>query len=125
MVKRGARGKTSSELDRAASLSSAPSLTSGAAVSPSAASGPEDAPFGYERVPAVTASVAAFQRRCEWFYVDPSGEEHGPVPLQKIMNWHKKGHFPEDVKASAKRQRGIEAVAAAVVVGLDHSVLDV
>jgi hypothetical protein len=42
--------------------------------------------------------VAAFQRRCEWFYVDPSGEEHGPVALQKIMNWHKKGHFPEDVK---------------------------
>jgi hypothetical protein len=98
MVKRGARGKTSSDLDRATSLTSNPSLTSGAAVSPSAGAGPEDAPFGYERVPAVTASVAAFQRRCEWFYVDPSGEEHGPVALQKILNWHKKGHFPEDVK---------------------------
>lgn len=104
MVKRGARGKTSSDLDRAASLSSAPSLTSAAAVSPSAGSGQDDAPFGYERVPPVTASVAAFQRRCEWFYVDPSGEEHGPVPLQKILNWHKKGHFPEDVKVRRRRE---------------------
>lgn len=97
IVKRGARGKTSADLDRAASLSSTPSIT--AAVSPAAAAG-EDTPFGFDHVPNVTASVASFQRRCEWFYVDPSGEEHGPVPLQKIINWQKKGHFPEDVKVS-------------------------
>lgn len=64
------------------------------AMTPSA----EDTPFGFGSTPTVTGSVAAFKRRCEWFYVDPNGEEHGPVAFQKLMSWYKKGHFPEDVK---------------------------
>jgi hypothetical protein len=48
----------------------------------------------------LTGSVAAFKRRCEWFYVDPAGEEHGPVPFTKLLGWYKKGHFPDDVKVS-------------------------
>jgi hypothetical protein len=37
-------------------------------------------------------------RRSEWYYVDPNGEEHGPVKLAKVVNWYKKGHFPDDVQ---------------------------
>jgi hypothetical protein len=63
----------------------------------------EDTPFGFGSTPTVTGSVAAFKRRCEWFYVDPNGEEHGPVAFQKLMSWYKKGHFPEDVKVGSGR----------------------
>jgi hypothetical protein len=95
MVKRGARGKTGADLDRAASLTSpgTPSAAVGGG-----ASAADDAPHGFDRPLCISASVASFQRRCEWFYVDPAGEEHGPVPLHKIINWHRKGHFPDDVK---------------------------
>jgi hypothetical protein len=58
----------------------------------------EDTPFGFGGAPAISGSVAAFKRRCEWFYVDPAGQEHGPVPFSKLASWYKKGHFPEDVK---------------------------
>jgi hypothetical protein len=66
-------------------------------MTPTAAAAPEDSPFGFAPTP-ISGSVAAFQRRCEWFYVDPAGEEHGPVPYQKLLSWYKKGHFPDDVK---------------------------
>jgi hypothetical protein len=58
----------------------------------------DDTPFGFGPAPSLTGSVAAFKRRCEWFYVDPNGEEHGPVPYAKLNSWYKKGHFPDDVK---------------------------
>eukprot|EP00775_Hariotina_reticulata_P007456 gene7456-7666_t len=99
MVKRGARGKTGTDLDRAASLTSpgTPSAAAGGGASVA-----DDAPHGFDRPLSLSASVASFQRRCEWFYVDPAGDEHGPVPLHKIINWHKKGHFPDDVKVRCR-----------------------
>lgn len=66
-----------------------------ASMTPSAS---DDTPFGFGPAPSLTGSVAAFKRRCEWFYVDPNGEEHGPVPYAKLSSWYKKGHFPDDVK---------------------------
>jgi hypothetical protein len=63
-----------------------------------AAAAAEDTPFGFGGAPVISGSVAAFKRRCEWFYVDPAGQEHGPVPFSKLASWYKKGHFPEDVK---------------------------
>lgn len=73
------------------------------AMTPSAS---EDTPFGFGSAPSLTGSVAAFKRRCEWFYVDPNGEEHGPVSFSKLLSWYKKGHFPEDVKVRGVRTRG-------------------
>lgn len=105
MVKRGARGKSSTDIDRTPSQSLS-SPTAGSVLATAASLGAaslSDTPYGFgDRVPPLTSSVVAFQRRCEWFYVDPAGEEHGPVPLQKIINWHKKGHFPEDVKVRCR-----------------------
>lgn len=69
-----------------------------ASVTPSAG---DDTPFGFGPAPSLTGSVAAFKRRCEWFYVDPNGEEHGPVPYTKLSSWYKKGHFPDEVKVRA------------------------
>jgi len=100
IVKRGVRGKPSGDLDRAGSMSSQAPGTPTANLAPASAS--EDSPFGFGAATApgaiLTGSVAAYKRRCEWFYVDPAGEEHGPVPFSKLLSWYKKGHFPEDVK---------------------------
>jgi hypothetical protein len=113
VVKRGVRGKgPGSDIDRASSLNpgtptalagggGSGSLLSASSLGCAGGGGDLDTPFGYSAaVPPLSGSLAAFKRRCEWFYIDPSGEEHGPVPLAKIANWYKKGHFPEDVKVS-------------------------
>lgn len=108
MVKRGARGKGPTDIERAPSISSP---TAGSVLATAVSAGAAtlaDTPYGFDRLPPITSSVAAFQRRCEWFYVDPSGEEHGPVALQKIVNWHKKGHFPDDVKVCSHAAHGQE-----------------
>lgn len=104
-VKRGVRGKPSGDLDRTASTNSQNPGTPTAVLTPpsgGASGAPEDTPFGFAgaAVPpgGISGSLAAFKRRCEWFYVDPAGEEHGPVSFQKLVSWYKKGHFPDDVK---------------------------
>lgn len=103
LVKRGVRGKPSGDLDRAGSLSNQGPGT------PTAALTSEDTPFGFGGTAAplsgLTGSVASFKRRCEWFYVDPAGEEHGPVSFQKLTGWFKKGHFPDDVKVGETERR--------------------
>jgi hypothetical protein len=117
MVKRGVRGSKlggGSELERSGSAGSSKQLpgtptTSAAAAGGSSGPGlvpdaPGDTPFGFGAVGAVgplSGSLAAFKRRCEWFYLDPAGEEHGPVALPKILNWYKKGHFHGEVKVCA------------------------
>lgn len=93
----------------AACVTTAPHCTSlqGPGTPTSVPPAPEDTPFGFGGgLPPLTGSVAAFKRRCEWFYVDPAGEEHGPVSFQKLMGWYKKGHFPDDVKVGGRVGRG-------------------
>lgn len=36
----------------------------------------------------------AMPQEADWWYTDPRGVEHGPVPARKILNWLKKvpGH---------------------------------
>jgi hypothetical protein len=36
--------------------------------------------------------------RAPGYYLDPSGQEHGPVAPSKIRNWVRKGHFVESVQ---------------------------
>lgn len=112
VVKRGARNTLGSapsgDLGRATSLQAPaaaasgaqpPAATTAASASTSAPQQQEDAPIGFPTsAPPASASVAALLRRSEWFYVDPAGEEHGPVPLSKVAGWHRKGHFTDDVK---------------------------
>jgi hypothetical protein len=68
----------------------------------------EDRPdgFGMAATPPLSSSVTALYRRSEWWYIDPNGQEHGPVSFNKISTWYNKGHFPDDVKVGALQQNG-------------------
>ncbi|KAI8466600.1 MAG: hypothetical protein J3K34DRAFT_56536 [Monoraphidium minutum] len=51
----------------------------------------------------------------EWYYLDPSGQEHGPVAPQKIRAWVRKGHFDDNVQVRCRTPWMPAGMAAAVM----------
>lgn len=86
-VKRAASGNKKADLD----FEDAPPFDDSPALD-------DDLPAGFG--PGKASHMAAFYRQCEWYYVDPSGQEHGPEPTSKVVHWYKRGHFHDGIKAS-------------------------
>jgi hypothetical protein len=62
--------------------------------------------------------------QCQWLYVDPAGQEHGPFPADRIINWERKGFFDgaiEVCKFGTQYWTTLDTVRAEMMLSIQQS----